>query len=164
MVRAFSKLLRNSCECGNPGDAVVKASWWQVKSGHVNRGTIAKLKGDMEREKAEVGVFITLHPAAKPMRQEALSAGIYTPEHFPDQEHPRVQILTIDERLSGAPATSRQAPRRRRRQGAHSSLFYWFVDWGISSVGRAPALDGGWGYSGTASDVELGAGRVSSAL
>ena len=95
----------------------------QVKSGHVNRGMIATLKGDMEREKAEIGVFITLQPPTEPMRQEALSAGIYTPEHFPGQQHPRVQILTIDELLDGAgvayphggaPATFRQAPRRRR--------------------------------------------------
>ncbi|MCY3690733.1 MAG: restriction endonuclease, partial [Chloroflexi bacterium] len=103
----------------------------QVKSGHVNRGMIATLKGDMEREKAEIGVFITLQPPTEPMRQEALSAGIYTPEHFPDQQHPRVQILTIDELLGGAsvayprggaPATFRQAPRRRRGQGRQSNL------------------------------------------
>ncbi|MDE2787705.1 MAG: DNA methyltransferase [Chloroflexota bacterium] len=103
----------------------------QVKSGHVNRGMIATLKGDMEREKAEIGVFITLQPPTEPMRQETLSAGIYTPEHFPDQQHPRVQILTIDELLAGqsvsyprggAPATFRQAPRRRRTQGRQSSL------------------------------------------
>ena len=103
----------------------------QVKSGHVNRGMIATLKGDMEREKAEVGVFITLQPPTDPMRQEALSAGIYTPEHFPDQQHPRVQILTIEELLAGAgvsyprggaPATFRQAPRRRRSQGQQTPL------------------------------------------
>ena len=103
----------------------------QVKSGHVNRGMIATLKGDMEREKAEVGVFITLQPPTEPMRQEALSAGIYTPEHFPDQQHPRVQILTIEELLAGAavsyprggaPATFRQAPRRRRSQGQQNTL------------------------------------------
>ena len=103
----------------------------QVKSGHVNRGMIATLKGDMEREKAEVGVFITLQPPTEPMRQEALSAGIYTPEHFPDQQHPRVQIPTIEELLAGAavsyprggaPATFRQAPRRRRSQGQQSNL------------------------------------------
>ena len=103
----------------------------QVKSGHVNRGMIATLKGDMEREKAALGVFITLQPPTEPMRQEALSAGIYTPEHFPDQQHPRLQILTIDELLNGAgvayprggaPATFRQAPRRRRSQGQQSTL------------------------------------------
>ncbi len=103
----------------------------QVKSGHVNRGMIATLKGDMEREKAEIGVFITLQPPTEPMRQEALSAGIYTPEYFPDQQHPRVQILTIDELLDGvgvsyprggAPATFRQAPRRRRSVGRQGGL------------------------------------------
>ena len=103
----------------------------QVKSGHVNRGMIATLKGDMEREKAEIGLFITLQPPTEPMRQEALSAGIYTPDHFPDQQHPRVQVLTIDELLDGAgvsyprggaPATFRQAPRRRRTQGQQSIL------------------------------------------
>ena len=103
----------------------------QVKSGHVNRGMIATLKGDMEREKAEIGVFITLQSPTEPMRQEALSAGIYTPEHFPNQQHPRVQILTIDELLDGAvvaypqggpPATFRQAPRRRRGQGRQAGL------------------------------------------
>ena len=65
------------------------------------------------------------------VRQEALSAGIYTPEHFPDQQHPRVQILTVDELLAGAlvsyprggaPATFRQAPRHRRSPGRQSSL------------------------------------------
>ena len=103
----------------------------QVKSGHVNRGMIATLKGDMEREKAEVGVFISLQPPTEPMRQEALSAGIFTPEHFPDQQHPRVQILTIEELLAGAavsyprggaPATFQQAPRRRRSQGQQTNL------------------------------------------
>ena len=103
----------------------------QVKSGHVNRGMIATLKGDMERENATLGVFITLQPPTEPMRQESLSAGIYTPEHFPDQQYPRLQILTIDELLAGAsvayprggaPATFRQAPRRRRSQGQQSTL------------------------------------------
>ena len=103
----------------------------QVKSGHVNRGMIATLKGDMEREQATLGVFITLQPPTEPMRQEALSAGIYTPEHFPDQQYPRLQILTIDELMAGAsaayprggaPATFRQAPRRRRSQGQQNAL------------------------------------------
>ena len=73
----------------------------QVKSGHINRGMIATLKGDMEREKSEIGVFITLQPPTEPMRQEALSAGVYTPEHFPDRQYPRLQILTIDDLFSG---------------------------------------------------------------
>ena len=103
----------------------------QVKSGHVNRGQIATLKGDMEREKAEIGLFVTLSPPTGPMRQDAIAAGFYEPEHFPGQKFPRVQILTIEELLSGqaadypryAPqATFRQAPRRRRQQGQQAGF------------------------------------------
>ena len=103
----------------------------QVKSGHVNRGMIATLKGDMEREKAEIGLFITLSQPTGPMQQDAIAAGFYEPEHFPGQQFPRVQILTIEELLNGkeaqypryAPqATFRQAPRRRRRQGQQAGF------------------------------------------
>ena len=100
----------------------------QVKSGHVNRGQVATLKGDMEREKAELSLFLTLEPPTGPMLQEAAAAGFYEPEHFPGYQFPRVQILTIEGLLDGkaaqyprfAPqATFRQAPRlRRRQQGA----------------------------------------------
>ena len=94
----------------------------QVKSGHVRRDMIATLKGDMARENAEIGLFITLNQPTRPMIQEATSAGIYAPEHYPDHRYPRVQILTIEELLSGtqaeypryAPdATFARAPRRR---------------------------------------------------
>ena len=103
----------------------------QVKSGHVNRGQIATLKGDMEREKAELGLFVTLEEPTRPMRQEAVAAGFYEPEHYPGQQYPRLQILTIDELLAGKPAeyprmglqtTFRQAPRRRRAEGQQSPL------------------------------------------
>ena len=94
----------------------------QVKSGNVQRDMIATLKGDMARENAEIGLFITLNQPTRPMIQEAVSAGIYTPEHYPDHRYPRVQILTIEDLLSGAQAeyprfapdaTFARAPRRR---------------------------------------------------
>ena len=44
----------------------------------MNRDMIATLKGDMDREKAEIGVFATLQPSTEPMRRDALSASIYT--------------------------------------------------------------------------------------
>ena len=103
----------------------------QVKSGHVNRGQIATLKGDMEREKAEIGLFVTLERPTGPMQQDAVSAGFYVPEHFPDHQFPRVQILTIAELLSGSeplyprfapPATFRRAPRRRSNQGQQAGF------------------------------------------
>ena len=103
----------------------------QVKSGSVQRNQIATLKGDMEREKAEMGLFITLNPPTRPMIHEATSAGVYTPEHFPDHHYPRLQILTIEDLLAGSTAqyprfapeaTFRRAPRRRGREGTQGRL------------------------------------------
>ena len=95
----------------------------QVKSGHVGVSQVRDLKGVIERENAEIGLFITLNAPTRPMTQEAASAGIYVPEHFPDYRYPRLQILTIEDLLSGAQAeyprfapeaTLPRAPRRRR--------------------------------------------------
>ncbi len=70
-------------------------------------------------------------PPTGPMRQEAASAGFYTPEHFPGHQYPRLQIMTIDELLSGKvaqypryapPSTFRRAPRRARTLGQQSGL------------------------------------------
>ena len=104
----------------------------QAKSGRVERADIATLKGDMEREEAEIGLFITLEEPTEPMRQEAVSAGFYEPEHYPGQLYPRVQILTIESLLTEearaeyprvAPqATFRRAPRQRRREGSQGEL------------------------------------------
>ena len=103
----------------------------QVKSGHVNRGMIATLKGDMDREDAAVGIFITLEEPTEPMRQEAIGAGFYEPESLPGNRYPKVQILTIEQLLDGvqpdyprfaAPQTFRKAPRRRRREGVQQAL------------------------------------------
>ena len=96
----------------------------QVKSGNVQRNQIATLKSDMEREKADLALFVTLQSPSRPMQQEALQAGFYSPEAFPDHSFPKVQILTIEELLAGgrpdypryAPqATFQRAPRRRSK-------------------------------------------------
>ncbi len=100
----------------------------QVKSGQVGRNVIATLKGDMERENAEMGLLITLEPPTRPMTDEATAAGFYVPEAFPDRQFPRVQIATVEDILNGnGPAipqlglsqspTFRRAPRQRRAQG-----------------------------------------------
>ena len=103
----------------------------QVKSGHVSVPQIRDLKGVLDREDAHIGLFITLNPPTRPMTQEAASAGIYTPEHYPDHRYPRLQILTVEELLSGvhaeyprfAPeATLPRAPRRRRASAAQGRL------------------------------------------
>jgi len=98
----------------------------QVKSGHVNVAHIHALKGVLEREKAPIGVYITLEEPTKPMIEEAAAAGFYEPEHWPGKYYPRVQILTIQQLLDGktvdypryAPvATFKKAPKARKANG-----------------------------------------------
>jgi site-specific DNA-methyltransferase (adenine-specific) len=71
-----------------------------VKGGEsVTRTMIADLKNSVEREKAEIGLFVTLAEATKPMITEAASAGFYESPHM--GAFPKIQILTIDDLLSG---------------------------------------------------------------
>jgi site-specific DNA-methyltransferase (adenine-specific) len=73
----------------------------QVKSGHVSVRDIRDLKGVLDREKAEIGAFITLEEPTKPMLIEALSAGFYEPPFSRVGPFSRLQILTIAEILAG---------------------------------------------------------------
>jgi site-specific DNA-methyltransferase (adenine-specific) len=70
----------------------------QVKSGGVGRGDIAKLRGDMAREEAEMAILITLEPATAPMRAEAKAAGIYYNPTM-QKNYDRIQIVTIKEMI-----------------------------------------------------------------
>jgi DNA modification methylase len=71
-----------------------------VKGGEsVTRTMIADLKNTVEREKAQMGLFVTLSPPTKPMTVEATSAGFYeSPAHG---AFPKIQILSIEGLLSG---------------------------------------------------------------
>lgn len=71
----------------------------QVKSGHVRAGDIRDLRGTVEREAAQIGIFITLEDPTRDMIQEASTAGFY---HAPwGKDVPRIQILTIAQLLQG---------------------------------------------------------------
>ena len=71
-----------------------------VKGGdNVSVPMIRDLKGVMEREKAPIGIFLTLVPPTRPMETEAASAGFYT---LGERRYPRLQIITIEQALSGA--------------------------------------------------------------
>lgn len=75
----------------------------QVKSGKVSVAQIRDLKGVIEREKAVIGIFISMEPFTNPIRKEALAAGYYEPEHLaPKHKAPRIQLFTIQELLDGA--------------------------------------------------------------
>lgn len=70
--------------------------------GHINPQMIRDLVGVLQREKAEIGLFVTLTKPTGAMIKEAASAGLYKPVHFPQKAVPRIQILTIEELLNGA--------------------------------------------------------------
>lgn len=72
----------------------------QVKGGaSVTRANIATLKGDVDREKAAIGLFVTLAEPTREMTREASAAGHYeSPFHGAVA---KIQILTIEELLGG---------------------------------------------------------------
>ncbi len=72
-----------------------------VKGGHVTVSQIRDLVGVIEREKAAIGVFICIEEPTGPMNKEAADAGFYRPKHVGGGKHPRLQILTIAELLTG---------------------------------------------------------------
>ena len=72
----------------------------QVKSGKVSSPLIRDLKGTVEREKADLGLFITLEEPTRDMRTEAASAGFYHSDIW-QRDYPRMQIRTISELLEG---------------------------------------------------------------
>jgi site-specific DNA-methyltransferase (adenine-specific) len=70
-----------------------------VKAGdNVGVPMIRDLRGVIEREKAEIGVFLTLAPPTAPMTREAAAAGLFTMEGF--EPVPRLQIVTIEQALA----------------------------------------------------------------
>ncbi len=73
----------------------------QVKSGKVKPSDIRDLGHVIEREKAAIGVFITLEKTSRDMQTEALSVGKYRYADT-EREYPKLQILTIEELLNGA--------------------------------------------------------------
>lgn len=73
-----------------------------VKGGdNVSVPMIRDLKGVLEREKAPIGVFMTLAAPTRPMEAEAASAGFY---ELGGRRYPRLQIITIEDALRGKKA------------------------------------------------------------
>jgi site-specific DNA-methyltransferase (adenine-specific) len=110
---------------GEPAKTVIV----QVKSGKVSSRDIRDLVGVLDREKAVIGIFLTLQPPTRDMTKEAISAGFYNSQWG---NFPRLQILTIEDLLTGKAtaqyprlnaATFKRAERKRRPQGEQSGLF-----------------------------------------
>lgn len=69
-----------------------------VKGGGIKSGDIRDLKGTMEREKAALGIFLTLNEPTREMEREASAAGLY---ETGGQKVPRLQILTAEQVVAG---------------------------------------------------------------
>ena len=69
-----------------------------VKAGKVQVSHVRDLVGVINREGAEIGVFIALNEPTQPMRTEAASAGYY---QSPYGNHARIQLLTVADLLAG---------------------------------------------------------------
>ena len=105
----------------------VKRAIISVKSGAVHVDMIRDLGHVIEREKADIGIFLTLEPPTTPMIAEATLKGFYRSPN--GQQYPRLQIYTIEEALAGkminipgwiAPITA--PPRRPRSAGKTERL------------------------------------------
>jgi site-specific DNA-methyltransferase (adenine-specific) len=72
----------------------------QVKGGGVGRDDMAALVGDVQNQKFVGGVMLTLEPPTKSMVKEANEGGRYTAKIY-QKEYPKIQILTIDDLLTG---------------------------------------------------------------
>jgi site-specific DNA-methyltransferase (adenine-specific) len=78
----------------------IKKAIISVKGGHhVGVNMIYDLSHVIDREKADIGVFISIDEPTRPMQEEAAMKGFY---HSPlGRDYPRIQILTIEKILQG---------------------------------------------------------------
>ena len=100
----------------------------QVKGGHVSAPQVRELRGVVEREKAAMGLFISLEEPTGPMRSEAASGGLFHSDLW-QREFPKIQLRTVSEMLSGHRfelptrlAGYQPAQRVRRSQGRQAPM------------------------------------------
>jgi site-specific DNA-methyltransferase (adenine-specific) len=69
-----------------------------VKGGGIGVRDVRELANVVDREKAKIGVFISLEPHTQPMVKEAAGAGLY--EGLTGKV-PKIQLFTVEELLEG---------------------------------------------------------------
>ena len=90
-----------------------------VKGGdNVNVAMVRDLAHVVDREKARIGVFITLADSTGPMRTEAVKAGFYETLYG---KYPKIQILTVADLFEGKkpdiPLVDSAAFKKAAREG-----------------------------------------------
>jgi DNA modification methylase len=109
---------------------------FSVKGGHnIGVSEVRDLIGVLQREKAEIGVYISFEEPTSPMKREAAEAGFYTSPGSSGADggkYPRIQLLTIKDLLEGnktvqrplhvREVTFKKAPRSRPAAATKLSL------------------------------------------
>jgi len=102
-----------------------------VKAGHVTANHVRDLRGVVEREKAAIGVLISMEDPTKPMQTEAVTAGFFESKTR-GKKYPKIQLLTIAELLTGkkidmppirqVDKTFKKAARHKGQEGKQLSM------------------------------------------
>jgi DNA methylase/Restriction endonuclease len=120
-------LFRDDPKAAKPEQIII-----QVKGGKTGVKDVRDLRGVLDREKAAIGILISLQPATGPMETEAASAGFY--EHKTNrQKYPRLQLRTVKELMEGkgierpstvaaTDETFKKAPTSKRKSAEEQAL------------------------------------------
>jgi site-specific DNA-methyltransferase (adenine-specific) len=122
-------LFRDDPKAAKPEQIII-----QVKGGKTGVKDVRDLRGVLDREKAAIGILISLQPATGPMEMEteAASAGFY--EHKTNQQkYPRLQLRTVKELMEGkgierpstvaaTDETFKKAPESKKKQHEQKAL------------------------------------------
>ena len=120
-------LFRDELNAAKPEQIIL-----QVKGGKTGVKDVRDLRGVLDREKAAIGVLISLQPPTREMQAEAASAGFY--EHkMNKQKYPRIQLRTVRELMDGkgierpsnvaaVDETFKKAPESKKKHGEQKEL------------------------------------------
>jgi DNA modification methylase len=114
-----------------PAGSSPSAIIFSVKAGGITSSHVRDLGHVVTRERAAMGVMLSMREPTGPMRAEAAGMGVY--ESPWGSQHPRMQLLTIKDLLEGKrvnmPAarqtnvTLKAAPKIKKRDSEQSALF-----------------------------------------
>jgi hypothetical protein len=99
---------------------------FSVKAGSLHANYFRDLRGVIGREKAAIGVLITMEQPRQPMRSEAASGGFYQSSR--GKACPRLQLVTVADRLSGKRVdflrenVTKKAPKAEAAQAENEKL------------------------------------------
>jgi hypothetical protein len=120
-------LFRDDPKAAKPEQIII-----QVKGGKTGVKDVRDLRGVLDRERAAIGILISLQPPTAPMETEAASAGFY--EHKTNrQKYPCLQLRTVKELMEGkgierpstvaaTDETFKKAPESKKKQHEQTGL------------------------------------------